>query len=411
MKKQLFFAVALAGMMAACSSSDEIAQRVDSPFVDSDEQTEIKIGASNEAVTTTRGKGTVGGVENDQVLKDKSWDSETLYIFMTETGTTNVADPTTYFGANTQIKLFNNQKVTAPAAGAADKLVKVIDDQNVEWYNYYPMKGQFDFYGYHVDDATVDATDPTAVTFTIDGSQDILVGKANFAADKQAAQDANAEGIDDLDVNATAYSGHAARHGVQPTINFKHMLTRLTFEVVAGDDEAAGTKQDGHTGAMHVKAITVKSPAEGKLKVVDPTWDGTTRDRIEWTGKDADITLTSGEEDGQALTQDYAAFTGVSGDNTLDAIFVRGGVDSYEFSLSLEQEVELNSNGDKEKTNPTYTGTFTLPGDGATGTTFELGYSYKVKIKLYGLNEIKVSVELDKWLDGGETEEENNDHI
>ena len=34
---------------------------------------------------------------------------------------------------------------------------------------------------------------------------------------------------------------------------------------------------------------------------------------------------------------------------------------------------------------------------------FEAGYSYKVTIVVYGLEEVKLSVELEEWKDGGST--------
>ena len=36
-------------------------------------------------------------------------------------------------------------------------------------------------------------------------------------------------------------------------------------------------------------------------------------------------------------------------------------------------------------------------------TKFEAGYSYKVKIVIYGLEEVKITAELEDWKEGGST--------
>ena len=41
--------------------------------------------------------------------------------------------------------------------------------------------------------------------------------------------------------------------------------------------------------------------------------------------------------------------------------------------------------------------------EGAPTDAFTAGYSYNVVIKIYGLEEVEITVTLDEWKDGGET--------
>ena len=78
-----------------------------------------------------------------------------------------------------------------------------------------------------------------ATNFVIDGTHDLLVGKATSD-------------------NPNAYSAKAARAGVQPDITFKHLLSRLQFKVKPGLASADGIK---------VTAIKVRSKKTGKMIV------------------------------------------------------------------------------------------------------------------------------------------------
>ena len=78
-----------------------------------------------------------------------------------------------------------------------------------------------------------------ATNFVIDGTHDLLVGKATSD-------------------NPNAYSAKAARAGVQPDIAFKHLLSRLQFKVKPGLASANGIK---------VTAIKVRSKKTGKMIV------------------------------------------------------------------------------------------------------------------------------------------------
>ena len=153
--------------------------------------------------------------------------------------------------------LYNNREMITP--GSPDNLIfqptveatndtKIGEAMNADKsINYYPLSGNFDFYGYHLDDAldgttaaTYDADDrpfkKTAdlwtVPFIIDGSQDLMSTKAALTAgDITKLGSATYKDF---------YSAKAARKKVQPVLSFNHLLSRFVFFVKAGRESAAG---------------------------------------------------------------------------------------------------------------------------------------------------------------------------
>ena len=121
---------------------------------------------------------------------------------------------------------------------------------------YYSGSNIYKFFGYYVDDAAVNAdftaldpadSDPvpvivtegtadpaiTAATlendgvyipFQINGSQDIMIAKA------ERKTDVGTSGVD----STRCYSAYAARRGIQPNLVFQHQLSRFTFEIKSG---------------------------------------------------------------------------------------------------------------------------------------------------------------------------------
>ena len=260
MKKLFIFAaIATAGLFASCSSSDDIAVNDQTPVQTTDDLQAIRLNLATPGMMATRGTGTVGGVGTGTNV----WAGQSINVFMfTKTAaTTNPdADPATQLvltenadydntaaiSADNQQYLYDNLEMITP--GSADnKITNMGATANVSSgeamiktgnINYYPAAGNFDFFGYHIDGANTAAVDKTTaattlwtVPFTIDGTQDLMSTKAELTADQIA------------EVGATYkdyYSAKAARKGVQPTLTFKHLLTRLQFSVKAGNDEAAG---------------------------------------------------------------------------------------------------------------------------------------------------------------------------
>lgn len=383
-------AVASLGLLASCSSDDDLSTG------GKNDLQQIKIGMGVQAtVGATRGTGTVGGVGAD----NNKWAGQAINIYMFKKGTLDVAK---FDG----VDIYNNAAFYAPTtastglATAADHSVK-----------YYPTQSSFDFWGYRLDDAiqgkpavSEDST-MQEVGFTLDGSQDIMVGKATPTENdlKECADETK------------IYSAYAARKDVQPDIVFKHLLSRLVFSVTGGNKDACND-----TYGVKVTGITVKSKYKGKL-IVAYTPDAEVTNELVPTEDVKDLELMQHND---ADTQ---------GNNNLIPLVAKGPewdvdadkakktnigeailavpADNYELTIELSQKVKIqeaysepNPEGGEPINHPaeydfknfSYTDVIQLTKD-----VFKAGYSYNVNITVYGLSEIKINTTLTPWEDGG----------
>ncbi len=288
MKKYFIFAaIAAAGLFASCSSSDDAVSEVPQPIVqDGEELMPIQIGVGSNMNVETRGTGTVGGVDNASniwngqkinVLMYKITDGAPTFDFQTD------ADQNILYDDN--VKLVTPFKAANLATGEAKEIATgdPYTDASTATYKvkYYPSQGRSDFWGYYLGDVTTstaladgtgDAAGTKVVGFTIEGDNDIMVAKAATGnATTGAVVDAASTGVVFTEAQASAvtstpktnaykvsYSNAAARRGLQPELVFHHLLTRLTFEVKAGNTNSVGVK---------VKEIKVHSKASGKVVV------------------------------------------------------------------------------------------------------------------------------------------------
>ena len=253
---------------------------------------EIGVGSPSAAM---RGTGTVGGVtdydtnpESPTVVSQTYWAGQKINVYMLNKGTMDIAQ---FVKADqTTEDIYNNAVLTTPSYTGntpsgdetASGIAKYIDEaagnyQGLPFIKYYPTMGQFDFWGYRIDDATTTAApvvgeNDIKVTFTVDGTQDVLAAQTieNFAKLSDARKNA-IEGTDaaakeaTFDATTTAgtrYSASAARKGIQPELLFKHMMTRLTFQVKAGTPSIAyddvTTPSTSPANPVYVTGISVR---------------------------------------------------------------------------------------------------------------------------------------------------------
>ena len=365
MKKYLFIALAAAGMLSSCSSDDTVANESINPDL-----VPIKVGMGNIATAVTRGTGTVGANGN--------WNGEQVQVYMFEQGTVNLAQ-----GDGGDI--FNNAAFTTPTGttGAG------------EWATYtgtkyYPASGNFDFWGYRAEDAVDPANiaiDPAAGTvtlpFVIDGSQDLMGAKAALTTGQEDLLTENGAKM----ANATRfYSAFAARKGVQPNMIFKHLLSRFTFEVKAGNADAADA-----TNPVEITGIRVISKATGDL-VINAT---AAAPAIEWS-QAAAVALSLANVD---ATNAFSLAGNTDYDQIADALLVAPGESQYAIEIDMRQDKP----GLTQPWTDTYATTITIPALDPTDPNYvatpvaEAGNSYKVKLIVYGLEEIKVETVLDAW--------------
>lgn len=412
-------AVASLGLLASCSSDDDLSTGGNGK----DGLQQIKIGMGVQANVATRGTGTVGAVGE----KENTWAKQTVNVYMLNKGTLDLA----MFGAD---PIYENTVLTTPADNASGIATEFVND--VPQYKYYPTtKTAFDFWGYRLDDANYTtatdqegsataaaiennkfvpyiSSDSLLIGFNIDGTQDIMAGKA-VPTEEDIKKCGGEENI---------YSAFAARRDVQPNIKFEHLLSRLNFQVLAG----AESTTDDNTG-VKVTGITVKSKATGKLVIAykgtaafENVSDQLIVDKYENPETEAALykdLVVKQRTLGAPLTQNLEALEPVTPKwNNGMALATQVGeallaipADKYDITINLQQKVQVKG----DKNNPVdpddfqtkdYTYTAELKNTVNPEKGFEPGYSYNVTITVYGLSEIKITTTLIPWKDGGNIE-------
>ena len=244
----------------------------------------------------------------------------------------------------------------------------------------------YDFYGYYIDDAAVEsavsagAVVPTEtatsiyVPFRINGTQDLMVAKADPAVD--------VEGATETVESTRAYSAYAARRGVQPTLRFRHLLSRFNFEIKPGAASADNVTVD---------SIALVSKVEGELVVVSANAEDLglnnivegTLDTLCLPGIAAEGVKTETFNSGLSKEEQTSKAVGTN-------LLVIPGETSYELLVWLS-----NDNGDSPIAPQVAQVTL------QESATFDAGKVYTVTIMIYGLESVEVSASLTGWQDGG----------
>ena len=268
MKKQFFYAAMAIAMMASCTSEDDLAVNPVDPNQD-EEQVALNLSVATPSMTVgsrATGTGIVGDVvEHLGDPVNKTWDSQRLFMTMVNrsNGGQYKVDGELYF---------DGLEFRAPRTGAPDQNIRIYaeyqgtgddPDEGTLQYKYYPITGQYDFYGWHIDaaewantDTTFNATTAMVNNITIDGTQDIMAAKTLPIPDaRPGANDAYfaaSDAIDDdetyADMVAKQFSARTARNNFTPVLNFKHSLARLKFFVRSGKGSDAATHWMGENG-------------------------------------------------------------------------------------------------------------------------------------------------------------------
>lgn len=409
MKKMFFFALAAAGMLTACSNDDTLGGNGEQNV----SEQQIRLGVASSKVQT-RGTGTVGGMTDAENV----WAGQTLWVYMLQKGSMDLAyykAPAVGTTAAAETEVFNNKKFNAP--NAADNTKSGLATTADGTIAYYPVSGNYDFWGYRVDDAVAgdpvvklvnDAGDEVAadqatkrvVDIKIDGSQDIMAGKAAPSTDEVVKLGNYADNF---------YSAYAARKGVQPNITFNHLLTRFTFEVRAGSKATAGLLAGGNTDAVKVTGVSVDSKTTGTLTVAYTGETKAAADLLTFTGDASALTLKQrdaalADNNAPLVALEPVSLTWTDDAATIgdvikvgEALLVAPGQTEYPLTIALSQDV-LQKVGETKVTMPLEQKA-TIKMDGVKA--FEPGKSYKVTITVYGLEEIKVTATLVPWVDGG----------
>ena len=249
--------------------------------------------------------------------------------------------------------LIDNVQADAPGADGA------ISVMNGSEPFYYDLEKTYDFFGYYADDAATAApsvsADAITVPVTIDGTQDIMLAKADRTADA-GTYPAN-----------KCYSAWSARKGVVPNLSFQHQLARFKFFITCG------TTDPTFNGKMKFKSLSISSPASGTLTVAGDT-----------PGLVADATAAAVELP-LVLAAPLDIVTTLNKEQIGESLMVFPGQTEYEIKYALSQE---GKSTDVE-------GSATLALE--NNVAFEAGKQYSVNITVYSLESIKINVGLTAW--------------
>lgn len=402
MKKNLFLSGMALCVMSSCSN-DSIPGASDS---EAEGLVPVTIGLNMASanVNESRGTGTVGGTTDETNV----WRYENLYVLMTTGDKAALENQDATWGftsvRGTVLKeQFNNTFYARPVANEKGgwSIDYQCDPNEGKNLKYYPASGRSDFFAYYVDNAAkLDAKnnpviamedEAISVAYTIDGSQDLLMGKADVSATG----------------GENGFSAKTAREGKIPNIRMQHMLTRLTFTLKNGNMNTAN---------ITVKSISVESKNSGKMYVAyksEPT------QKMVWNEDKAELFLKQAREEGDEgyfvsslergkcplMNLKPIKLDGVNDVNVGEALFVCPGETSYTMNIVLEHNIMVNG---KPTVQPvTVTLDLVLGGKVA----FEAGKSYHINATIYGLEEIKLDAELEKWAEYSEDIEVGRDDI
>lgn len=403
-KVYLFSAIAVMAAMTACTK-EPAGNSPETPENDGPVPVQFGLASPDYQVSTK----STGGLD--------AWNNTPLYVFG--------YDRTAEDFAETSALIYN---VGATAASGTEATLDVKHDVSEEGDGslmepfYYEDGVNYDFYGYHIDDAAVNKTDPDGepipvvvpeegttvdgvdltkgvyVKFKINGSQDLMTAKADPTKDVVGAT----ETVDP----SKAYSAYAARRGVQPTLAFQHQLARFKFQIRSGSESGNTVKVDS------IKILD--QPADGYLKVVGLAEEEqviTTFTPAEPAEALVDFELMQKDDVSGAMVglkpvtpvDQWSSEEPATEPNTVgESIMIVPGGSSCTIRIKTSQEGVTTPIPAQEYTIDA--ADLMIGEESANATEFEAGKYYTVTLVIYGPEEIEITATLEAWEDGGGVE-------
>ena len=428
MKKYFIFAAA-AVVAASCAKTPVPVQTPDGPEVPSVEGREaVQFGSNLIANVETKANGSVD-----------AWGGQDLYIYGLKR--IKVGDGSkSLFKSKSGYTFIDNVKAAAPASGIEGALEVKKDNDNGEGeYFYYEGTSTYNFFGYYVDDAyKIDdspRTKPTPIAqelnasrdsafvlpIKINGGQDIMLAKASAkdAFDKVIPSDKKTywtnNGQDWTEENSTwlekyAFSAYSARRKVKPYLVFEHQLAQIQFNVKSGTTftDAQGTVSP----QLYIKSVEfIKVNTTADLYIASSSTEDQYKEGIHNEGNQGTIAVTEAEGTGDPASVKRVKLDPVKVPNKdakdkIGAPTMLFPAGKYEVNIVLAQDgtqdqtitCELDPTNIKVKDGESW-----ITPD-PRKTSFEAGYKYNVIVTVYGLEKIDVTVELEKWEDGGKAD-------
>lgn len=351
MKKILVFALASASIFASCNQ----------------EENAVNTPADNNSVKVVLG--TKAPVITKATIEEANWNDTQVGVY---------AAP-------------KNVEITAENCFIANEK-GTISNGNIAFGSdiYYPATNEvaYNFYGYHPYGTPTLANQSFTVEYTLDGTQDILWGKAVATEEQETA--IGTSGFTAKYMRALSKYNAANTEATisGPSIKFEHKLTRFVFLAKDGNDEGETTS------AQTIQSIQlIDVPTNVNMIIAGNGVEGL-----------AAGTLTAEESTGNFDLKDAA------GTNITDVAVSKGEYQTIGdcimfFPEAGKTEYKIVANFVDGATSKPYS--CELPIKTSNGTAFEAGTSYNVKLLVYGPGMVKLEASLTPWTDGTTDKEEH----
>ena len=269
----------------------------------------------------------------------------------------------------------------------------------------------FDFLAYHIDDSEagdiVRTDDYISFPVKIDGSQDLMWGKAELTKEQLATIAAIEDEEKKEQIERFYYSTYSGRYNIWPIFQMKHQMAYIKFNLIAGNAFGDPVK---------VHDIKIETPTEGTFVVIS---------------KDPNKTLG-------------ATFVGNAGVEQLALRNLKNGKpilkesDNDEDDTWAKRDIQLQYNEDGTRPPGIPVGELLIPPgkevvlhtwlsnldtkDEVEHTYipirtnnveegFVKGRTYNINITVYGPKQISIDVEATPWKDGGDVDVDMEDDI
>lgn len=254
---------------------------------------------------------------------------------------------------------------------------------------FYDESTYYDFFGYYTDGAPLylpGTTKPlngegtpyaaknekaSTVSFdvVIDGSQDVMLAQADKWKDT-AGKDWLPE---------RTYSAYAARHGVNPSLTFHHVLSRFALFVFTGYDDDDLER----AGKLTIKGATVESRERATLNVVRPG----SAAAIEPQGAPSRLPIYGAD----GITPYNAAIKPSEESQYLGEVMLMPGESTYVVHLEVDDADSPALSPFDVKVKVSF----------PEGAVAKPGYQYKVNLKIWGVESVSATATLARWTPSG----------
>ena len=222
------------------------------------------------------------------------------------------------------------------------------------------------------------------INVEIDGTQDLMSSKAVLTEKQMGEFSPEEQAL----VSENAYGYYTAQRNVVPTFYMKHHLARLEFEFVPGY-----VREEKKTITVH--RIEVESRARAYFTVA-----ARDADSLGLAFEDKKKLLTLTEKGGLPMEDDtYVLETLPSYDTKVKPVKIGGSIlvapDEEYRAYAVMSEVREDGTVVASRARTEVLISF-------APEVFEAGTQYKVRLVIYGATQVTLSVEMQKWNEGGD---------